>query len=94
MDATCGVAMAATPAAVARAARHTRVCALDEHCAAAGYGIVAAGKWVHFDARGDTLAKAVISASKRERGHYCEVRGTMKGDWLAVGSLREATPGR
>jgi hypothetical protein len=74
-----------------RAARHTRACALDERCAAAGYGIFADGKWVKFDAQGDLLANAAIRASKRERGHYFEVRGSMRGDRFAVVSLKEKT---
>ncbi len=90
VDASCGAAMAGKPAALARAARHTKACALDEACAAAGYGIVANGNWVKFDAKGDSLAKRTISASRRERGHFCEVRGSMKGDRFVVASLREA----
>lgn len=74
---------------MARAARHTKACALEEDCAAAGYGIVSDGKWVKFDARGDALAKAAIAASKRERGHYVEVRGYTRGDRFVVESIKE-----
>jgi hypothetical protein len=89
LDAGCGAALAGKPAGMARAARHTKACALDEECAAAGYGIFVDGKWVKFDARGDVLAKAAIRASKRERGHFCEVRGSLQGERLAVVSLKE-----
>jgi len=57
LDAGCGAALAGKPGGAARAARHTKACALDEECAAAGYGILAEGKWVKFDARGDELAR-------------------------------------
>jgi hypothetical protein len=91
VDARCGAAMAGKPTGAVRAARHTKACALDEACAAAGYGVFAEGKWVKFDARGDVLAKAAIRASKKERGHYCEVRGSMRGEQFAVVSLKERT---
>ena len=92
VDALCGAAMAGKPSAMARAARHTRRCALDENCAAAGYGIISDGKWVKFDAKGDALAKAAITASKRERGHYFEVKGSMSGDLFSAVSLKESSP--
>jgi hypothetical protein len=89
LDARCGAALAGKPNGVARAARHTKSCALDAGCAAAGYGIFVGGNWVKCDARGDVLAKAAISASSKERGHYCDVRGSMQGGHLMVVSLQE-----
>jgi hypothetical protein len=94
VDARCGAAMAGKPTGAARAARHTKACALDEECAAAGYGLLAEGKWVKFDVRGDSLAKATIRASKNDRGHYCEVRGVMRGEKFAVMSLKERKGGK
>ncbi len=89
MDASCGAALSGKPNAEARAARHTKACALMEDCAASGYGVMVEGKWVKFDARGDTLAMKAITASKKERGHYFEVKGVMRGEKLAVLSLKE-----
>jgi hypothetical protein len=89
MDASCGAALSGKPTAEARAARHTKACALNEECAASGYGIMAEGKWVKFDARGDSLAKKAITASRRERGHYFEVTGVMRAERLAVQLLKE-----
>jgi len=89
MDASCGAALSGKPNAEARALRHTKACALMEECAASGYGVMVEGKWVKFDARGDTLAKKAIKASKKERGHYFEVKGVMRGEKLAVLSLKE-----
>ena len=79
VDAMCGRAMAGKAKGMQQAAAHTRACALDAECAASGYGVFTEGGWYVFDARGDSLAAAVLSASARAKGILCEVTGTPKG---------------
>jgi hypothetical protein len=89
VDAVCGAAWAKRPNGAEKAARHTKACALNEHCAAAGYGMFSEGTWVKFDAKGDQQAKGAIQKSKKERGHYFEVSGTLKSAIFQVASMRE-----
>lgn len=89
IDAMCGTAWAKKANGAEKAARHTKACALNEHCAAAGYGIFSEGAWVKFDTDGDRQAKAAIQKSKKERGHYFEVRGAWQGSILQVASMKE-----
>jgi hypothetical protein len=89
VDAMCGAAMAKGPNMEQRAAKHSRSCALDEQCAAAGYGIITGTKWYPFDAAGNAKAKSGIQKSKRAKGHYFQVTGILEGGRLKVRSLKE-----
>lgn len=73
---------------------HTKECALEDACAASGYGIFSEGKWYTFDEKGSGLAKSAIEKSSREKALYFEATGTLKGNMLAVASLKEAAPGK
>jgi hypothetical protein len=94
VDAMCAKGMVKKGDPMQKAAGHTRECALEDACAAAGYGIFSDGKWVKFDGAGDRQAKAAIEKTKREKGLMFEVRGTMEGDKLAVASIKEPAPER
>ena len=91
VDAMCGEAWAKKGNGPEKAAKHTKVCALNDHCSASGYGIFSDSRWVKFDGNGDREAKAAIQKSKKERGHYFEVRGRMEGQTFQVASLKELT---
>jgi hypothetical protein len=76
-----------------KAPAHTKECALEDACAASGYGIYSDGTWYTFDEKGSTLAKAAIEKSKRETGLWFSATGTLTGTQFAVASLKEGTPG-
>jgi len=92
VDQMCAKGMAKKANPMEKAAGHTKECALEEACAASGYGIFSNGKWLKFDAAGDKLAKQAIEKSKREKGLMFEVTGTRDGDALAVTGLKETSP--
>ncbi len=91
VDAMCAKAMVGKENGMKRAAAHTKTCALEEACSAAGYGVMADGKWYKFDANGDERAKAMISASAREKELSFEVTGRKVNDQFVVTSLKEVT---
>jgi hypothetical protein len=92
VDKMCSAGIMKKADPIERAAKHTKSCALEDHCASSGYGVVADGKWLAFDEKGSAKAKAAIESTKREKGLYYEVTGTVAGDVLTVASLKEATP--
>jgi hypothetical protein len=73
----------------AKAARHTKDCALDEHCSANGYGLVTGGKFFKFDAAGDIQAKEFLKAIVKEDHLKVKVLGTLDGDKLNVQSIKD-----
>lgn len=89
VDAMCGEAWARKGNGEEKAAKHSRACALNDHCSASGYGVFSGGKWTKFDAKGDQKAKAAIEKSAKERGHYFEIHGVIGGQMLQVVSLKE-----
>ena len=89
VDAMCAKGMVGKENVMKRAAAHTKVCALEEACSASGYGIFADGTWYKFDAAGDKKAKAMISASPREKEPAFKVMGRQSKDYFAVSSLEE-----
>jgi hypothetical protein len=91
VDAMCAKAMVGRENAMKRAAAHTKTCALEEACSAAGYGVFADGKWYKFDENGDKKAKAMISASAREKELSFEVSGRSLDNQFVVASLKEIT---
>ena len=67
-------------------ARHTRECALK--CSKSGYGIVLAdGKFIKFDERGNVQALNALKATSREKDLKAKVTGTMKDDVIQVESI-------
>jgi len=73
----------------AKAAEHSKECALMDHCASSGYGIFAIGKYVKFDAEGSKKAKALVEQTKKEKDIAIVAEGTLDGDTLTVASLKE-----
>jgi hypothetical protein len=73
----------------AKAAEHSKECALMDHCASSGYGIFADGKYVKFDAEGSKKAKALVENTKKEKDIAIIAEGTLDGDTLTVASLKE-----
>ncbi|HTY59762.1 MAG TPA: hypothetical protein VMF59_13145 [Bacteroidota bacterium] len=95
VDQMCGGKMAAKENAMEKAEGHTKDCALDEHCAASGYGIMSGGKFYRFDEKGSATAKALIEKSKREKGLYFVASGKVGTDGtMTLASLKEANAGR
>lgn len=74
-----------------KAAAHPQECALDEACAASGYGIFSDGKWFTFDDAGSKQAKTLIEKSKREKELMFEVSGKVDGGTIAVASIKETS---
>ena len=73
----------------AKAAEHSKECALMDHCASSGYGIFADGKYLKFDAEGSKKAKALVEKTKKEKDIAIIAEGTLDGDTLTVASLKE-----
>ena len=92
VDQMCAGKMAMKEDAMNKAANHSKDCALDEHCAASGYGIFSGGKYYRFDEKGSATAKNLIEKSKREKGMYFEAKGTVGDGTMMLTSLKEATP--
>ena len=71
-----------------RAANHSKSC--TEKCAGSGLGVVADGKFVAFDEKGNQLGADLLKNSKQTKGVKVVVEGTADGDILKVASLKEA----
>lgn len=89
VDAMCAKGMATKDNPMERAAKHTKGCALEEACAASGFGLFTDGKYYKFDAPGDKLAKTAIEKSTQSRDLMFDVTGKMEGDKILVASLTE-----
>jgi hypothetical protein len=92
VDQMCAVSIGRKADPMARAAKHTRDCSFHPDCASSGFGIFADGTFTKFDAEGSAKALKALQVSKREKGMYYEVTGTMEGDQLTVSLLREIDP--
>jgi hypothetical protein len=89
VDAMCARTMVKKGNPMERAAKHSRDCALEEECAASGYGLLYDGKYYKFDDAGDQKAKDAIEKSSTEKGMMVDVSGKMEGDKIIVASLSE-----
>jgi hypothetical protein len=89
VDAMCAKGMAKKDNPMEAAAKHTKSCALEEGCAASGFGVFSEGKYYKFDEAGDKMTKELIEKSKTEKGLMAEVTGQMKDDKFAVTSVKE-----
>ncbi len=91
VDQMCAKNMAKKSNPMELAAKHTKECALEEACAASGFGLFYEnGKWVKFDENGDKLAKAMIESSKKDKDLMADVTGEMSGEKFVVASLVES----
>ena len=85
LDQMCGAEVKDT----AKAAEHSKECALMEHCVAAGYGIFTEGKFIKLDAQGNKKAKAFLESIRRETGILVVLEGNLNGDILTVSAIKE-----
>ena len=91
VDAMCASGMVKKGKVMERAAAHTKECALEDQCAASGFGIFSDGKYVKFDSHGDEIAQDLVQKTEKDKGIAVEVTGTMEGNQLAVASIKETT---
>jgi hypothetical protein len=89
VDAMCAKGMATKEKPMEAAAKHTKECALEEGCAASGFGVFSDGKWYKFDEKGDALALELIKNSKTEKGMVIEAEGEMKENIFVVAEIEE-----
>jgi hypothetical protein len=73
----------------AKAKKHTKECALMDHCAQSGFGVLVDGKFVKFDADGSSKAKAFLEKSSKKKDIQVTVEGTQDGDLLTLSSIKE-----
>jgi hypothetical protein len=92
VDQMCAKGMAKKGNAMAKAAKHTKECALEEACASSGFGLFYDdGTWVKFDEKGDKLALAMFEKSKKGNDFMADVVGEVKDGKMTVASLTEST---
>ena len=72
-----------------RAANHPKSC--TEKCAGSGLGLVAEGKFIAFDEKGNQLGADLLKNSKQTKGIKVTVEGKLDGDTLQVTNLKEAS---
>jgi hypothetical protein len=72
------------------ASEHTKECASMEECVKSGYGIFADGKWYPFDAKGNTLAKALFEKTTKTDHIKVTVEGMKHEGKILVEKLTEA----
>ena len=89
VDAMCATGMLKKDDPMAAASKHTKGCALEEGCAASGYGVFSDGKWYKFDEAGDKMAMDLIQKTSTNKGIMVEVKGMMKGEAIAVSEISE-----
>ncbi len=92
VDAMCGKKMASKDKPMEKAAAHTKDCAMNDACAASGFGVLSDGKYYKFDADGSQKAKQLLEQSSREDNLYVQVSGTVQDSTMSVSSISEATP--
>lgn len=92
VDKMCALGMVKKGPKVAmeKAMKHTRACALEDDCAASGYGLVMDGKFYKFDEKGDKLAAEYLEKTKKKRDLLVDVRGTLKGGAINVASIADS----
>ena len=92
VDKMCAVGMAkkSPEEAMAKAAKHTKSCALEESCVESGFGLISDGKWYKFDDAGDKQALAWLNKTDKKNELMVEVTGTHDGDVFDVVSLKDA----
>ena len=91
MDKMCGSPLSAKSPeeAMAKASKHTKVCAMEEGCAASGYGLIMNGKWIPFDEAGSKKAEEYLKKTKAVNHIYVSVSGKIKDDKISVLSIKE-----
>ena len=92
IDKMCGSTMErkSPDQAMASAAKHTKICATEEGCAASGYGLMMNGTWIAFDEAGNKKAAEYLQKTKSADHLYVAVSGKQTADKIAVVSIKEA----
>ena len=85
--ATGKVAKQADPQAAA--ANETKGCILMDGCMKSGLGVYSGGKYYEFDQNGNTLAKAALEKSKKDKGAKFKVTGKVTDGKVAVTGIQE-----
>ena len=73
------------------AANENKACILMTSCVNSGLGIYSGGKYYEFDQNGNTLAKAALEKSKKDKGAKFKVTGKVTGNNIAVKAVEEVT---
>jgi hypothetical protein len=89
VDASCAKDMAGKEDVMTKAANHTKKCALEDMCAASGYGVFSDGKWYKFDEAGDKQAKELVEKTSKTKEIAVEVKGKKGDGTMAVTSIKE-----
>ncbi len=91
LDIACGTKMSKLDEdkAMEKAKGHTKDCATQDACKASGYGLMMKGKLMKFDDNGNKLAADYFDKSKKEKGFWVDVRGTMDGEMIKVESIHD-----
>jgi hypothetical protein len=94
VDKMCALGMVKKGPKVAmeKAMKHTKACALEDDCAASGYGLVMDGRFFKFDEKGDKLAAEYLQKTKKKRELLVDVEGTLKGEAINVAAIADAKP--
>jgi hypothetical protein len=88
--ATGKVAKQADPQAAA--ANENKSCMLMDSCLKSGLGIYVDGTFYSFDEKGNSLAKAALEKSKKDKGAKFKVTGKVSADKkIAVTGIEEVT---
>lgn len=91
VDKMCGSMMAkkSPEKAMEMGAKHTKMCATEEGCAASGYGILTDGKWIAFDETGNKKAAEYLNKTKAKDHLYIAVAGVREETKIKVSSIKE-----
>ena len=74
------------------AANETRACILMPSCVNSGLGVYSGGKYYEFDQNGNTLAKAALEKSKKDKGAKFKVTGKVTGgNWWGKTGFRKSS---
>jgi hypothetical protein len=71
------------------AANETKACILMPSCVNSGLGVYSGGKYYEFDQNGNTLAKAALEKSKKDKGAKFKITGKVTGGKVAVTEIQE-----
>ena len=71
------------------AANENKACILMTSCVNSGLGAYSGGKYYEFDQNGNTLAKAALEKSKKDKGAKFKVTGKVTDGKVAVTGIQE-----
>ncbi len=89
VDKACSARVAKKDNPQEAAAGHTKGCSLMDGCAKSGFGVFADGKYIEFDEKGNTMAKAALEKSSKDKGAKFKVTGKVTDNKMTVESIVE-----